>query len=206
MSMICHFIDQINYNLYSYVLGCRIVIATHNYSKIEVISWGYNWNKSDLQYRYNLKITHIVTDNASYFEKCFRTFSNPKISLDNSETYNFGNFNTNDSDDSEFYDDDNIERMDVCTIFIIISNNNNDLEIQTNDNFNLPQYIDCVVHSLNLVTITDISKILDTTFNNIHKTTFINYKHFRTYWVNTMTSNIVVKMCYCKFPIPVYTK
>lgn len=44
----------------------------------------------------NSKITYIVTDNATNFGKCFRTFSNNVLEYSNE--YDVGNFTIDDSD------------------------------------------------------------------------------------------------------------
>jgi len=90
MGMTCHFIDNDSFiRRYSYILGCRRMKGSHDYLNIAKVI-------TEIMETYNLnnsKITHIVTDNATNFGKCFQTFSNV---LEQSNEYDVGNFNTDD--------------------------------------------------------------------------------------------------------------
>ncbi|XP_060866729.1 uncharacterized protein LOC132942408 [Metopolophium dirhodum] len=85
MGMTCHFIDNESYaSRHSYVLGCRRMKGTHDFLNIAKVI-------TEIMETYNLnnsKITHIVTDNATNFGKCFQQ----------SNEYDVGNFNIDDSD------------------------------------------------------------------------------------------------------------
>ncbi|KAF0765305.1 Dimer Tnp hAT domain-containing protein [Aphis craccivora] len=124
-------------------------------------------------------VTHIITDNASKFGKCFRAFPT-SITFDHSSAnYDIGNLNSDESGNSASeHRDENIERIDVSSIIC-----NQDVQEQDNDNsYYLPNHITCVAHSLNLIATTDISKIADETYNlsvylQKHLT---NYRHSGT--------------------------
>ncbi|KAE9542476.1 hypothetical protein AGLY_003337 [Aphis glycines] len=164
MGMTCHYINEITYESYSFVLGCRRIIGTHNFLAIAKVI-------TEIMRTFciiNSKVTHIVTDNASNFGKCFRTFSS-SISCDHSTAnYDTGNLNSDESgsdtienlNSDSVHSDKNIERIDVSSIYC-----NQDVQEQENDNsYYLPNHITCVAHSLNLIATTDIPKIADETY------------------------------------------
>jgi len=75
----------------------------------------------------NSKVTHIITENACNFGKCFRTFSSSITSSNHlTANYDIGNLNSDepgsdtivdDSDSESENGDENIERIDVGSIF-----------------------------------------------------------------------------------------
>jgi len=209
MGMTCHYIEENTYKRHSYVLGCRRIIGTHNFLAIaKVIT-----EVMDTYCITNSKVTHIITDNASNFGKCFRTFSSSITSSNHlTANYDIGNLNSDepgsdtivdDSDSESENGDENIERIDVGSIF-----NNQEVQEQDHDNsYCLPKHITCVAHSLNLIATTDISKISDETYISLSKKTF---NKLQAFWNllsrSTMASDKVVEHCNCKFPIPVVTR
>jgi len=68
--MTCNFIED-TYDRKSYALACQRVKGVHKYLNImEVLTKMMDKFKIDIS-----KVTHIVTDNASNFEKLFKIFS-----------------------------------------------------------------------------------------------------------------------------------
>jgi len=208
MGMTYHYIDEITYKRHSYVLGCRRIIGTHNFLTIaKVIT-----EVMDTYSIMNSKVTHIITDNASNFGKCFRTFSSSITSNHSTVKYDIGNLNSDESGSDTIVDnsdsesengDENIERIDVGSVF-----NNQEVQDQEHDNsYCLPKHITCVAHSLNLIATTDISKIPDETYISLSTKTF---NKLQAFWNllsrSTMASDKVVEHCNCKFPIPVVTR
>lgn len=208
MGMTFHYIDEITYERQSYVLGCRRIIGTHNFLAIaKVITEVMNTFCI-----INSKVTHIITDNASNFGKCFRTFSSSSTSLDHSTAnYDIGNLNSDESgsdtiensDSDSEHSDENIETIDVGSIFC----NQNDQEQENDNSYYLPNHITCVAHSLNLIATTDISKITDETYISLSTKSF---NKLQAFWNllsrSTKASDKVVEHCNCKFPIPVITR
>ncbi|XP_060872601.1 uncharacterized protein LOC132946572 [Metopolophium dirhodum] len=210
MGMTCHFIDNESYaSRHSYVLGCRRMKGTHGFLNIAKVI-------TEIMETYNLnnsKITHIVTDNATNFGKCFRIFSNV---LEQSNEYDVGNFNIDDSDtecaidydhDSESDNENNYPDIERINVGSVLTNYYKTNEHKNYNHFCLPQHMTCIAHSLNLIATTDISKISDENYNRLSKTTFNKVQAF---WNlvsrSSVASDKVYEYCSCKFPIPVITR
>jgi len=209
LGMTCHFIDEINYNRYSYILACRRIKGNHTYLNIAKV---INEIIQDFKIE-NDKITHVVTDNASNFGKAFRTFSKQYIVTDNthiSDSNYLGLISSDDSDSDDNItissDDDvnssNLE-FDVVDLSSLILNYK---ETITNT-ISLPSHITCSAHTLNLIASVDTAKIVDQAYNSISKSTF---KKLSSFWNllsrSTVVSDKVFDLCSCKFPVPNLTR
>lgn len=198
--MTCHFIDSESYLRKSYVLGCKRIKGSHNYLNIAEVMTEITQN-----YRIHYsKITHIVTDNASNFDKSFRTFS---IGSSFQSTSEIGDLNENNSgSDNSDLEIDNLEIMDVDKLFINLEKEQHHLQ-NTDDSFCLPNHLKCCAHTLNLIATVDIAKITDTNYLCVSKSTF---KKLYSFWNlisrSTVASDKVLEMCGCKFPVPVITR
>lgn len=209
LGMTCHFINEINYNRYSYILACRRIKGNHTYLNIAKV---INEIIQDFKIE-NDKITHVVTDNASNFGKAFRTFSKQYIVTDNihiSDSNYLGLISSDDSDSDDNItissDDDvsssNLE-VDVVDLSSLILNYK---ETITNT-ISLPSHITCSAHTLNLIASVDTAKIVDQAYNSISKSTF---KKLSSFWNllsrSTVVSDKVFDLCSCKFPVPNLTR
>ena len=209
LGMTCHFINEINYNRYSYILACRRIKGNHTYLNIAKV---INEIIQDFKIE-NDKITHVVTDNASNFGKAFRTFSKQYIVTDDthiSDSNYLGLISSDDSDSDDNItissDDDvnssNLE-FDVVDLSSLILNYK---ETITNT-ISLPSHIKCSAHTLNLIASVDTAKIVDQAYNSISKSTF---KKLSSFWNllsrSTVVSDKVFDLCSCKFPVPNLTR
>ncbi|XP_060845241.1 uncharacterized protein LOC132924816 [Rhopalosiphum padi] len=189
MGMTCHFIDSESYLRKSYVLGCKRIKGSHNYLNIAEVMTEITQN-----YRIHYsKITHIVTDNASNFDKSFRTFS---IGSSFQSTSEIGDLNENNSgSDNSDLEIDNLEIMDVDKLFINLEKEQHHLQ-NTDDSFCLPNHLKCCAHTLNLIATVDIAKITDTNYLCVSKSTF---KKLYSFWNlisrSTVASDKVLEMC-----------
>lgn len=195
--MTCHFIDSVTYERKSFVLGCKRITGSHTYLNITetmaCMTQEYNIHYS--------KISHVVTDNASNFAKAFKTFSK-SVKPPQSTTLSIGDLN---EDVSPFEDSDveteNFTVVDVDKIFTNSECQNVD------DTYCLPSHMRCCAHTLNLIATTDISKINNTSYNNISESTF---QKLFSFWTlvsrSTVASDKILESCGCKFPIPVVTR
>jgi len=194
--MTCHLIDSVTYERKSFVLGCKRITGSHTYLNITetmaCMTQEYNIHYS--------KISHVITDNASNFAKAFKTFSKSVKPLQ-STTLSIGNLN---EDVSPFEDSDveteNFTVVDVNKIFTNSECQNVD------DTYCLPSHMRCCAHTLNLIATIDISKINNTSYNNISESTF---QKLFSFWTlvsrSTVASDKILESCGCKFPIPVVT-
>lgn len=193
--MTCHFINEESFERKSFVLGCKRIKGSHNYSNIAEVM-------TDIIQLYNIdqsKITHIVTDNASNFGKSFRTFSTGLVLSQPTTTTSIGDLNENSSDS----EDSDLEREIVYTIDVDQLFNSS----EQHNSFCLPHHMKCCAHTLNLIATTDISKITTTSYINISELTF---KKLFSFWTlvsrSTVASDKIYEICGCKFPIPVVTR
>jgi len=209
LGMTCHFIDEINYNRYSYILACRRIKGNHTYLNIAKV---INEIIQDFKIE-NDKITHVVTDNASNFGKAFRTFSKQYIVTDDthiSDSNYLGLISSDDSDSDDNItissDDDvnssNLE-FDVVDLSSLILN----YEETITNTISLPSHITCSAHTLNLIASVDTAKIVDQAYISISKSTF---KKLSSFWNllsrSTVVSDKVFDLCSCKFPVPNLTR
>lgn len=198
--MTCHLIDSETYQRKSYALGCKRIKGIHNYLNIAEVM-------TEITQTYRIhysKITHTVTDNASNFGKCFRTFS---LGSSVQSTSDVGDLNENSSDsdnsDLEMYI---MEKIDVGKLFINLKQEQLNL-LDTDHSFYFPQHLKCCAHTLNLIATTDIAKIIDTNYLHLSESTF---KKLYSFWNlisrSTVASDKVIEICGCKFPVPVITR
>lgn len=200
LGMTCHLIDSETYQRKSYVLGCKRIKGSHNYLNIAEVM-------TEITQTYGIhysKITHTVTDNASNFGKCFRTFS---IGSSVQSTSEVGDLNENSSDsDNSDLEIDSMERINVEKLFINLEQEQLNLN-NTNHSFYLPQHLKCCAHTLNLIATTDVAKITDPNYLHLSESTF---KKLYSFWNlisrSTVASDKVIEMCGCKFPVPVITR
>lgn len=195
--MRCHLINESTYERESYILGCKRMIGRHDYLYIAEIMTNITDNyKIDYS-----KITHTVTDNASNFGKSFITFSEPIISQSNVNTMD--NFNEEDdicSTNSEDFEDSSIDFINLNALLSTPTK-------LDNDQFSLLPHITCCAHSLNLIATHEISRIIDVKYNKLSESTF---KKLSSFWNllsrSIVASDKVLKICGCKFPVPVVTR
>lgn len=84
LGMTCHYIDETNYNRHSYVLACKRIKGNHTHLNISKVT-----TQIMQEYKINCeKVSHVVTDNASNFDKAFRIFSSQYIDSSNNTTNN----------------------------------------------------------------------------------------------------------------------
>lgn len=207
LGMTCHFIDELNYSRYSYILACRRIKGNHNYLNIAKVI-----NEIMLDFKIkNEKVTHVVTDNASNFGKAFRTFSKQFNVTDDthiSDSNYLGLISSDDSDsDVNISSDDDVNdsnlEFDVVDLSSLMLNHK---ETITNT-MSLPSHLTCSAHTLNLIASVDTAKIVDQAYNSISKITF---KKLSSFWNllsrSTVVSDKVFDLCSCKFPVPNLTR
>lgn len=124
---------------------------------------------------------------------------------DDSECSDSNNVNDEGSCSSEIecFDSD----VDIVELDSIFSKSNNLTKNTNESNISLPDQMTCCAHTLNLIAIVDISKIIDKTYIKISKSTF---SKLSTFWNllsrSTVTSDKVAELCGCKFPVPILTR
>ncbi|CAL1672932.1 unnamed protein product [Lasius platythorax] len=115
------------------------------------------------------KVTHIVTDNATNFDKVFRCFGVTRFESSDRIQFNVQGNEDILNDTEESNSDIEIKEVDKAP------NNNiheNILTDELGDEIILPPQITCCSHTLNLITTTDCKKILDNPGNVFLKKTY----------------------------------
>lgn len=209
LGMTCHFLDECNFNRYSYILGCRRIKGSHTYLNIAQV-----FNKITETFKINNStISHTVTDNASNFGKAFRTFStelttNSSLASPSNKWFDSNNEESNtEKSESDDEVDDTSEHVKVVDVSTIHSNffksNSSDFE----DDICLPNHLTCSAHTLNLIATSDVAKIVDPSYNTISKSVFGKLNSFWNLLSrSTVVSDEIQEMCNCKFPVPIITR
>lgn len=131
------------------------------------------------------KITHEVTDSASYFIKAFKIFKD-----NDNKSY--------DSDEGDDDDDANIETPEI--------------EFQEeNGTITLPPHLRCCSHTMNLIATSDVEKIIkntrDHSFKKKYRSTMAKIQaFFNIAHRSTKAADTIFAICDCKFPSPVCTR
>lgn len=210
LGMTCHFLDEITYSRYSYVIGCRRIKGSHTYLNIAQVM-----NEITKTFKINnSKISHTVTDNATNFGKAFRTFSinlqTPNESQLSVHSSNINWFNTSDdesnverSDSDSEVDNADVEITDISTLL----SNSNDVEYNDDDEFCLPEHLTCTAHTLSLIATSDVAKISDKNYNNISRSVFTKLNAFWNILSrSSVASDKIYEICNSKFPVPIITR
>lgn len=75
------------------------------------------------------------------------------------------------------------------------------------DGICLPEQLTCTVHTLSLIAITDVNKILDLSYKKVHKSVFEKlYAFWNFISRSSVASDKMYEICNCKFPVPIITR
>lgn len=222
LGMTLHYIEESTYKRFSYAIACRRIKGTHNYLNIakciSVIIKQYSLDVT--------KISHTVTDNATNFGKAFRMYAQQFTSeftvendlnlneqtiskLIENIDQNVENLTEPESEifqnciENEFESDD----IEIINMSNILSNQGSNLDENEDFDIILSNHMTCSAHTLNLVATTDTTKIIDPAYKKISRSTFGKLSSFWNLLSrSTVASDLVFKICLCKFPIPVVTR
>lgn len=208
LGMTAHFFDK-QLNKHSYLLAFRRMYGRHTHEVLkDLLLSVIKEFKIDLS-----KITHIVTDGASNFEKAFKVYGSNNVASVESQAIDVGSQNIEVENDESNVD----ELFEAETDNIFVPPGTECVEIELNDSNasidddddRLPDQLKCYPHSLNRTGV-DFDKSIKLKLKKGHDVLDSAYSKLSKFWTlnsrSTVAHEITERVCGRSFPRPINTR